>query len=88
MRMASSVPVLSFWVSKRDGEAEKNKQLTRSMHHVAGLAAGTTEAVLVVSPMDLIKIRLQVCLYINRQTLIWICLHKACYTLGAAPFHG
>jgi hypothetical protein len=26
----------------------------------AGLAAGTTEAVLVVSPMDLIKIRLQV----------------------------
>lgn len=27
---------------------------------LAGLAAGTTEAVLVVSPMDLIKIRLQV----------------------------
>lgn len=27
---------------------------------IAGLAAGTTEAVLVVSPMDLIKIRLQV----------------------------
>jgi hypothetical protein len=27
---------------------------------LAGLAAGTTEAVMVVSPMDLIKIRLQV----------------------------
>lgn len=27
---------------------------------LAGLAAGTTEAILVVSPMDLIKIRLQV----------------------------
>lgn len=31
---------------------------------IAGLAAGTTEAVLVVSPMDLIKIRLQVNIYI------------------------
>lgn len=31
-----------------------------TIHILAGLAAGTTEAILVVSPMDLIKIRLQV----------------------------
>lgn len=35
--------------------------VTHTKRWLAGLAAGTTEAMLVVSPMDLIKIRLQVC---------------------------
>ncbi|KAI9310363.1 mitochondrial carrier domain-containing protein [Dichotomocladium elegans] len=39
--------------------ADENGKNTRMGIFLAGLAAGTTEAVLVVSPMDLIKIRLQ-----------------------------
>lgn len=37
-----------------------NKHSITFFMTIAGLAAGTTEAVMVVSPMDLIKIRLQV----------------------------
>lgn len=44
---------------------------------LAGLAAGTTEAVMVVSPMDLIKIRLQVCVY-------YICL---CVCVFVCPIY-
>jgi hypothetical protein len=40
--------------------ADEHGIVSTSSVFVAGLAAGTTEAVLVVSPMDLIKIRLQV----------------------------
>ncbi|KAF1801050.1 mitochondrial carrier domain-containing protein [Mucor lusitanicus] len=39
--------------------ADENGVVSTSSVFLAGLAAGTTEAVLVVSPMDLIKIRLQ-----------------------------
>ncbi|ORY93818.1 mitochondrial carrier domain-containing protein [Syncephalastrum racemosum] len=39
--------------------ADENGHVSRTGVFFAGLAAGTTEAVLVVSPMDLIKIRLQ-----------------------------
>jgi solute carrier family 25 citrate transporter 1 len=43
--------------------ADESGKVSTGSVFLAGLAAGTTEAVLVVSPMDLIKIRLQVCLY-------------------------
>ncbi|KAI8145833.1 mitochondrial carrier domain-containing protein [Fennellomyces sp. T-0311] len=39
--------------------ADANGKVSTTAVFLAGLAAGTTEAVLVVSPMDLIKIRLQ-----------------------------
>jgi solute carrier family 25 citrate transporter 1 len=39
--------------------ADANGKVSTSAVFVAGLAAGTTEAIMVVSPMDLIKIRLQ-----------------------------
>ncbi|KAG1090205.1 hypothetical protein G6F42_019760 [Rhizopus arrhizus] len=39
--------------------ADANGKVSTSAVFLAGLAAGTTEAIMVVSPMDLIKIRLQ-----------------------------
>ncbi|KAI9318107.1 mitochondrial carrier domain-containing protein [Dichotomocladium elegans] len=49
----SSFELYKGWLANEDGVT------SRTGIFLAGLAAGTTEAVLVVSPMDLIKIRLQ-----------------------------
>ncbi|KAI8380940.1 mitochondrial carrier domain-containing protein [Radiomyces spectabilis] len=49
----SSFELYKSWMADADGK------VSTTAVFLAGLAAGTTEAVLVVSPMDLIKIRLQ-----------------------------
>lgn len=51
----SSFELYKSWMADESGNVSTGSVF------LAGLAAGTTEAVLVVSPMDLIKIRLQVC---------------------------
>lgn len=51
----SSFELYKSWMADESGHVSTGSVF------LAGLAAGTTEAVLVVSPMDLIKIRLQVC---------------------------
>ncbi|KAI8078191.1 mitochondrial carrier domain-containing protein [Gilbertella persicaria] len=49
----SSFELYKSWMADQDGK------VSTTAVFFAGLAAGTTEAVMVVSPMDLIKIRLQ-----------------------------